>query len=189
MSNCKKDKERLIDFCSHVLQERAKKVLFNENNKLDKDKLLIEQYKCYVNVMDQVGRRRDTHNNYLVAINAALIAAIAFKFDIYWGLIFPSVGVLICAYWVRLSRNFAKLTEVKFSLIQEIESRLPLSLFKAEWLALGKGKFCAHYKRLPKIEKLLPWCFIVLYFIYIVILVLDLANVISIKGISLFNKN
>jgi hypothetical protein len=190
VSNCKKARERLIDFCSSTLQERAKRVLFNEKEKLDKDsRSLIEQYKCYVNVMDQVGRRRDTHNNFLVAINAALIAAIAFKYDIYWGLILPIVGIIICVYWLWLLRNYAKLTEVKFSLIQEIESRLPLSLFKAEWVALGKGKFCSHYVRLPKIEKFLPWCLIALYIISIAILVLESADVISIKSSSLFNKN
>lgn len=160
---CNYQKKRLKEY-----EENVKQVLYNDRlNVKDEEysKFILEQYKGYVEVVDQVGRRRDANNKLLIVINSALITALfTLKLTIQpW--ILALMGGLICLYWLYMLRNYGRLTEVKFFIIKKIEKEfLPLSLFDAEWKALKKGKHFFHYLRLPCMEKFIPIIFIIVYF-------------------------
>ena len=48
-------------------------------------------------------------------------------------------------------------------MIHEIEERLPLKPYKAEWEAVGSGEDPSLYKPFTKTEVIIPWTFALLY--------------------------
>lgn len=62
-----------------------------------------------------------------------------------------------------------KLSSVKYRIVNEIEQKLPLRPFEYEWEKLKAEK---KYLGLTQIEKILPWLFILLYGISIILPIL-----------------
>ena len=60
-------------------------------------------------------------------------------------------------------KSYQQLNTGKFDVIHEIERKLPLALYKAEWDALGRGQDSRKYKPLTDVEKWVPVIFIGLY--------------------------
>jgi len=56
----------------------------------------------------------------------------------------------------------------KFKVIHEIEKRLPLSPYDAEWEAIGRGKDSKLYLPFTRVETTVPWVFLVLHLLVIV---------------------
>ena len=69
---------------------------------------ILEQWKTYTETANKITENRNSANNFFIAINVALAAAISF------------------------SQNYKKLNTVKFQIINEIENSLPLSPFNYE---------------------------------------------------------
>ena len=68
-------------------------------------------------------------------------------------------------------RSYKDLNTGKFKIIHEIENKLPLALFDAEWTALGRGKNSKLYLPFTHIEIWIPRIFVILY---VVLLILNL---------------
>jgi len=62
-------------------------------------------------------------------------------------------------------RSYKGLNSGKFKVIHAIEKRLPLALYDTEWEALERGGNKRIYWPFSHIELLVPWIFIVIYFI------------------------
>ena len=131
---------------------------------------LLEIYKIYVEMADRISTRRQSANSFFLSINTALVALIGYvqlgqktgqSTGFHW--IVSLAGMAICYTWYRLIKSYKDLNSGKFKVIHEIERRLPISPYDAEWEALGRGKDAKLYLPFTKIEMAVPWIFFSLH--------------------------
>jgi hypothetical protein len=145
----------------------------NLTNDLETQKLILEQYKLYVETMEKLVARRQTLHSIMLTGNAFLMSVAGFfvtKVEV--PLSFPSgvgvitvafAGILLSLTWQKLSKNYGLLNRGKFEVIHTLETHLPASLFWAEWVALGKEKKKGNYQSMAEIEAMIPTVFILCY--------------------------
>lgn len=121
--------------------------------------VVLEQWKTCVEMANSNTEKRTNSNNIFITINAAILAIISFSLD-YKSIILSIVGIAVCVVWVFSIESYKKLSSVKYHIVNEIEEQLPLKPFTYEWDTLNSEK---KYPGLTKIEKVLPWLFIILY--------------------------
>jgi len=127
---------------------------------------LFEQYKLYVEMADRISARRQTANSFFLSINTALLGFSGFvsakDAGSYLWLI-ATAGIALSYLWYRLIRSYRDLNTAKFKVVHEIEKRLPLSPYNAEWEAMGRGEDPKLYKPFTHIESGVPWVFVILH--------------------------
>ena len=69
-------------------------------------------------------------------------------------------GVQTCALPIS---SFGQLNKGKFQVINALEKYLSVSIFNAEWIALGKGKDKNKYSSFTDVEKNVPGVFLIIY--------------------------
>lgn len=141
--------------------------LFNANKetyKGDYEDHLFEQYKIYIQSIENISERRQSANNYFIAINTALISALGISFNgefnskiMIFRLAVSFIGMAVSAIFWYLINSYKQINTGKFKVLHEIEERLPLSLYKYEWEVLDHGKNKKTYYPFSHIELLLPW--------------------------------
>jgi hypothetical protein len=154
----------------------AKVVLFTEPlipTDVEDKKLLFEQYKLYVEMMDKVSERRHTANSFFLTVSTALVAGLAgflasstivsASSKSTLALIAGAAGILFCYVWRRLIYSYDQLNTGKFVIIHMLESRLPAKAYDAEWKALGEGKNEALYTPFTRVERWIPVVFMAFY--------------------------
>lgn len=138
---------------------------------------LLAQYKLYVEMTDHVNSRRQTANTFFLSINTALIGLLGYinpnyasqsEMTFLW--IIAVAGISLGYLWYRIMRSYLDLNTAKFQVIHNIEKHLPLTPYAAEWASMGKGKD----PKLPfvstHIEILIPWIFMFLCFMALLLL-------------------
>lgn len=133
------------------------------------DSAVLEQWKTCVEMANSNTEKRSNSNNIFITINAALLAVVSFSLDSK-SLLLSIVGIAVCVVWLCSIENYKKLSSVKYYIVNEIELKLPLKPFSYEW---EKLKNETNYLGLTKIEKILPWLFIVLYGISILLPIIN----------------
>jgi hypothetical protein len=135
---------------------------------------LLEQYKLYVEMADRVSQRRLTANSYFLSINSALLAFVGYimskplnDVSAYLWLV-GGAGIVLSLLWFAIITSYRDLNTAKFKILHEVEKRLPLSLYAAEWNLMGRGEVPKLYRPLSHIERWVPWVFIALH-VYVVI--------------------
>jgi hypothetical protein len=129
---------------------------------------LLEQYRIYVDSADRISERRTAANNYLIVVNAFLVtlyglaAALGPSGLALWAVALPIAGVLVCATWWVLIRNYRSLNSVKYQVIHLMEAELPAAPYDLEWQLAEEGKGST-YKPLTHIEQWIPAVFGALY--------------------------
>jgi len=127
---------------------------------------LLEQYKLYVESVQQVSDHREKANNYFLTINSSLVALYGVASAVIGNqglhVVLPIVGCLVCMAWYSLVRAYKDLNTAKFKIIHQLERHLPVALFRSEWQVCdyGVGK---KYKPLTHIERIIPVLFALLY--------------------------
>lgn len=96
------------------------------------DPVVLEQWKTCVEMANSNTEKRTNSNNIFITINTALIAIAPFSLD-YKSIILAIVGIVICMVWLCSIDNYKKLSSVKYYIVNEIESQLPLAPFSYEW--------------------------------------------------------
>lgn len=141
---------------------------------------LLEQYKLFVSSAENVSLRRIASNRYLLAISAALVALYGAQAatleDGYWMLLFPIIGVASAFLWIQIINSHSRLNKIKFELIHELEQHLPATLFEEEWNRVKRGQGPG-YKEVTTIERIIPFTFVCVHVIILVMTVLAVANV------------
>jgi hypothetical protein len=79
----------------------------------------------------------------------------------YW--LIALAGIAISFMWYRLIRSYRDLNSAKFQVLHQIEKKLPISPFDAEWEAVGRGKNSKLYLPFTNIEVGIPWVFLLLH--------------------------
>lgn len=137
---------------------------------------IIEQYKTYLEMTDRISQRRQSANSFFVTLNTVLISVIGASMSnkVHMSntlaVLIGVCGIITSYMWYRLIRSYKDLNSVKFTVIHKIEKNLPISLYDLEWELLGRGKDKNKYLPFTHIEILIPWVFMLLYFLQIMII-------------------
>lgn len=128
---------------------------------------LLEQYKLYVEMADRISIRRQSANSYFLSVNSAILAFVGYASsketsDYLW--LLGIAGIVISFLWFMIITSYRDLNTAKFTIIHQIETRLPLSLYDAEWNAMGRGGNSKLYRPLSHVERGVPWVFVGLHF-------------------------
>lgn len=124
---------------------------------------VLEQWKTCVEMANSNAEKRTNSNNIFITINAALLAVVSFTLD-YKSIVLSIAGIFVCISWLYSIESYKKLSSVKYHIVNEMENQLPLRPFAYEWEMLNCER---KYLGLTKIEKVLPWLFIMMYAISI----------------------
>lgn len=131
----------------------------------------IDQYRLYVEMADRISERREKSNSFFLALNTAAVGVSAYLTRLgptehAWveGSI-SLAGMTLCYLWYRIIRSYRGLNSAKFKVVHEMETRLPLKPYDAEWEAVGRGKDRKLYLPFTHIETLVPWVFLSLHLI------------------------
>jgi len=144
---------------------------------------LVEQYRLYLEMADQISSRRQSTNSFFLSINTGVLALLGILANINFpgiGSIWLSVvclaGATLCYLWYRLIRSYRDLNTAKFAVIHELETKLPVAPYDAEWVAVGKGKNKKLYWPSTHVEIAVPWVFIILYSMSVLFLIVELVR-------------
>ncbi|XBB68210.1 hypothetical protein ABFU82_02560 [Nocardioides sp. WV_118_6] len=140
-----------------------------------------ETYKLAVEMADRVSARRATANAFFLTVNTTLVAVVGLRGEqSHSALLSISVcvaGVAVAASWWFLLRNYRRLNEAKFAVINKIEAdHLPIKPFLDEWALLdddsaSKGRLAkvrAGLRQLGNVERIVPVIFGLLYVMLLV---------------------
>ncbi|MBS1683188.1 MAG: hypothetical protein JSS76_00425 [Bacteroidetes bacterium] len=137
---------------------------------------LLEQYKIYVNSSEKISDRRQKTNEFFLGLNSALVALLGFVLTKTFitettaiVLLSSIAGAIICYLWYRMISSYKGLNGGKLKVIHAIEARLPLALYDTEWDVLARGEDKQVYWPFTHIELLVPWIFISIYLILILV--------------------
>lgn len=133
---------------------------------------LLEQYKLYVEMTDRVSTRRLTANSYFLSINSAILGFVGYisgkpGYGPYIWLV-GLAGIVLSVLWFYIITSYRDLNTAKFHILGQVEARLPLSLYTAEWKLMGQGKDPKRYRPMSHIERVVPWVFVLLH-LYVVV--------------------
>ncbi|MCK5211418.1 hypothetical protein KAJ89_01830 [Candidatus Parcubacteria bacterium] len=157
--------------------EKNKKTIFNfEENDYGSEykNHLMEQYRIYIDSAERISDRRQKNNDFFLTVNTALLALLgisskANNISIPMIIIVSFAGIIICYSWYRLVMSYKNINTGKFKVVHKIEKQLPVSLYDVEWKELGEGKNKKLYLPFTHVELKIPWIFVVLYLIVILI--------------------
>ena len=125
------------------------------------DDHLLEQYKLYVEMTDQVSTRRAHTNRFYVSLLSGLLALLSIVMSKGGFAQIPDMvilgigilGILMCTLWFFTIRDYRRLNSAKFEVVNKMEQRLPFQPYDREWEILSKGKGGRRYFGLSRIEQ------------------------------------
>lgn len=129
---------------------------------------LLDQYKLYVEMADRISQRRTSANSYFLSVNSALLVFAGYlsskdSTEYLW--ILAIAGAALCVLWHNTITSYRDLNTAKWNVVQQIEERLPISPYAAEWVAVGRGRNRKLYWPLSHIERGVPWIFFLLHLV------------------------
>lgn len=132
---------------------------------------LLDQYKLYVEMADRISQRRTSANTYFLSVNSAILAFVGYLTtnaspEYMW--LLALAGCMLTLFWYSIINSYRNLNSVKWRVVQDIEKRLPISPYDAEWDTLQRGKNPKLYRPISHIESWVPGVFFVLHLIVFV---------------------
>lgn len=173
------------------INKKIEKNLFNDKDSLKKDiesqKLLLEEYKLLLQTSESLILRRQAMNTFFLTANGVLIsmlgiitgAKIESNYLYIYYCAFALVGILLCLSWKSLLVSYGQLNTGKFEVLNRLEQFLPVSIFRAEWIALGEGKNKKKYRSFTKSEKRIPRLFLILYSIIFITVIIFKVTIVK----------
>lgn len=153
-------------------------------------RLALELYKTMVASSEGLVSRRQGVNTFFLTLNGAIVGAVGFMLTTstpeplkLLGLSAITTTALVLALaWRSLIISFGQLNTGKFKVINEIEKQLPVSIYAAEWVALGEGKNPKVYRSFTSREVWVPRTFIVVYAVATVLQILSALGVVDVAS-------
>ncbi|MDO4755539.1 MAG: hypothetical protein Q4A54_04280 [Parabacteroides sp.] len=133
-----------------------------------KDDLLSIQWQTCVEMANSVSQRRDTMNNLFITLNLAIIAGISLVGGTKTIMMIVA-GVIVCAVWILFINNFKELNSAKFAIINTLEESMINKPFTEEWRIIKDNK---KYVEGTKLEKAFPICFIAVYIVALIFILI-----------------
>lgn len=175
-------REKLVEQSSWNIEN---KLLIEDESDIDKEtrnnyyQLLIKQYEIMVDTSEKLMERRQATSNLYTTVCTALVAlvgsAFALKNMYALSVIFLCVGVvniILAVNWRLALDSYNKNNEGKFAVLNEIEKKLPANMFDSEYRynkSKGIKSFALREKMLPFIFKILGYIFIVCSVVFLVL--------------------
>lgn len=145
------------------------------------DPRVMEVYKLTVEMADRMSARRAVANAFFLTVNTTLVAVLGLRDETQGSSLLPIsvcvAGIAVASCWWFLLRNYRKLNEAKFAVINQIEAdHLPVKPFLDEWAVLSEGdarggrlkKVRAGLRQLGNVERVVPIVFGLLYLMLLV---------------------
>jgi hypothetical protein len=132
---------------------------------------LLDQYKLYVEMADRISQRRTTANSYFLSVNTAILAFVGYltqKDSIEYLWLLAVAGGTLTLLWYSIIVSYRNLNTAKWGVVHEIEKRLPISPYDAEWEAVERGRNSKLYRPISHIEAGVPWVFLSLHAVVLV---------------------
>ena len=133
---------------------------------MDKDQELLEIYKLHAELADSISKQRVATNRFYILVYSGL--AVLFSaflqhkngVPLGWLMVgFGVFGVLLAFAWYIVICTFRQLNWGKFKVLHELEEKLAYPFFKREWDLLTQGTGRKNYRRLTRVETLVPIIF------------------------------
>jgi len=165
-----------------LTDDNVSKILFRKSPEEYGDRYYadyVEIYKLYVASADSISGRRQLANSFFLTLNTALLAFLGYTKPSFaqpisrLSLLVAIAGIVLCYTWYRLIRSYKGLNSGKFKVIHLIEKNLPIAPYDAEWEAVGRGNDPKKYKPFTHIELYVPWVFVVIYGIVLLVFLLS----------------
>ena len=142
---------------------------------------LVSVYEKYVESADKISDRRQAANAFFTSLHAALVTVlgltryIADSPDPRPRYFVPVLGcgILLSVVWAFLLRSYKNLNAAKFKVVHEMEKRLPVAPYTAEWQLVGRGKVRRRYWPFSHLEGFVPVAFAALYLVLLLLAVLQ----------------
>jgi len=162
---------------------RNKRDLINKNYKGNKEEHILKQYEIFVDSSEKVSSNRMTTNNFYLGANTALFAIAGYLSILsksFVVIILSIIGILLCLSWASNLASYKRLNSAKFRVIHDLEEHLPARIFTKE------DEYLNSYYTLTKLERYIPYLFIILYGIILILflpsLIAYLINNVSLGG-------
>lgn len=180
-----KELDNIIEFELDA-NKRIEKTLFNNKElemldiaiAIESKKILFEEYKLLLQTSENLIARRQIMNTFFLTANGVLfsmlglITSALIKKDLFiYQATVVTVGALLCISWRSLIMSYGQLNTGKFAVLNKLERYLPVSIFSAEWVALGEGKDKRIYKSFTKSEKIIPILFLSVYILLLIAII------------------
>ncbi len=131
---------------------------------------VLEQYKLYAQSADNLSARRVSSNNFLLTLNSAIIALYGINAALpgadNWILGVPFAGLLASLVWFMIIRSYRNLSRIKFDIIGDLETHLPVRPYTHEW-KLAKGDNPNTYISVTEIERWIPVLYAALHIAFL----------------------
>lgn len=128
-----------------------------------------EQYKIEIQTADKTTDRRYSFNNFMSAINVAIIAGViklAIE-NLFQLAIFVSIiGFLLTVIWILQIQNFQKMIKIKYDIIKEIENKYKdelITVFNHEHSKRDDYEKLGCFVKFSILEKAIVSIFIIAY--------------------------
>lgn len=137
---------------------------------------LLEEYKLYVQMTDNVSNRRAQANAFFISVLSALLLFLSLSgegkpFGDVQDVTYIAVSLLsflLCYIWHLNIQSYKQLNSAKFKVIHEIEQYLPYPCFDREWDFTGRGKDKKKYRPLTQVEQYVPLIMAIPFFVILV---------------------
>jgi hypothetical protein len=160
---------------------------------LDQSGQLLDLYKMMVASSEALVNRRQAVNTFFLTINGALLTAyglVAQNIGTYRVsgaalIVIAFAGLVLCSAWRSLIISFGQLNRGKFKVINTVEKLLPVSIYAAEWEALGRGEDAKVYRSFTSREIYVPYVLAAIHGVALVVAVVVLYGRLSSGEVSL----
>lgn len=132
---------------------------------------LVDQYKLYVEMADRISQRRTTANSYFLTVNSAILGFVGYltsKESTQFLWLLGVAGATLSIFWFAVILSYKNLNSAKWTVVHEIEKRLPISPYDAEWELVGRGADAKLYRPISHVEIGVPWVFLLLHLVVVV---------------------
>lgn len=149
----------------------------------DEQKVILEQYKIFVELADRTSTKRSQANMFYVSLMSGLIVALSaiiekklfVDFSVAVNFTISILGLMVCMLWRRTIISYKALNSAKYKVISLMEAQLPFACFDKEWEILGKGNN-KRYRRLTAIETYIPVILSVPFFALLIYSITNFFN-------------
>ncbi len=126
---------------------------------------VLEQWKTAISLSSDISNRKKSTNTFYSSLISLLLTAAFTTFELSnhaWYILttFSVLGIIFTILWYRTIRNYAILSSIKFDIINELETLLPVNLLKYEWNVVKENK---KYKKIVNSEKCLIIIFLIIF--------------------------
>ena len=128
-------------------------------------------FELYLATAEKVSDRRVQANSWMLSVNSAIVALYGYLQSdkmaaqrAVWFWAIPTAGAIVCLAWWALLNSYRELNRAKFAVLAQLETDLPVSpITREREIYKEEGR-----RSLSQIETLIPVCFVLLYMIMLI---------------------